>query len=78
MTTTMPRVTTERIAVLTPCPICGVGELIAVDLSAILTTPDDGVSTLRVKASSKALEHWCATQAPAPDLFAVPDRTDAE
>ena len=60
---------------LLPCPRCLQLEVITVDLSPVLTTPGEGVATLRVKAVSKALEHWCSSVQSAATLF---DDTDAE
>lgn len=65
-----PRISTGRLyAVETPCPTCGRLEVIAVDFTAVLTTPSEGVATLKLKAASKALEHWCGVEATAHTLF---------
>ena len=67
-----PRISTGRLyAVETPCPRCGVLEVIAVDLTAVLTTPSEGVATLKLKAASKALDHWCGTVGTVTTLFDV-------
>jgi hypothetical protein len=55
-----PRIGTGQLyAVEVICPMCGRLELIAVNLGAVLTTPGEGVPALKVKATSKALDHWC-------------------
>jgi hypothetical protein len=65
-----PRISTGRLyAVETPCPGCGRLEVIAVDLTAVLTTPSEGQATLKVKAASKALDHWCGVEATVHTLF---------
>lgn len=62
----MNRVGCELVAVEIACPRCSMLEVITVDLSAVLTTPGNGVSSLRVKAASKPIEHWCSSlQSPA-------------
>lgn len=57
---TVPRVTTQLIAVETPCPQCGVLEVIGVNLMPVLTiASSDGPSALKVKCMTKPIEHWC-------------------
>lgn len=48
-----------------PCPRCGVIEEILVKLSAVLTTPEDDGSTIRVRLKGKARDHDCITDAAA-------------
>lgn len=72
-----PRVGMQLLAAEVPCPTCGRLEVIAVELAAVLTVPDDGVATLRVKAKSKALDHWC-TSATTDTVGSLFDTADGE
>lgn len=42
-----------------PCPRCGSLEPIPVALSTVLQVPSDDLTTLRVKAKTKAVPHSC-------------------
>jgi hypothetical protein len=42
-----------------PCPRCGVVEEILVAIRSVLTTPEDGPGSLRVKIKGKARDHDC-------------------
>lgn len=41
------------------CPRCGVIEEILVRVGVVLTTPDDGSGSLRVRIKGKARDHDC-------------------
>lgn len=46
-------------AIEAPCPRCGQIELVLAGISSTLTTPQDGIPSLRVKLKGKAVDHDC-------------------
>lgn len=42
-----------------PCPRCGQIEHVGIALSTVLTTPQDATASLKVKSSSKGVDHDC-------------------
>lgn len=74
----MPRVPAGLVAVELVCPRCGVLEVIAVGLSAVLTTPTENPPTLAVKAKATKLEHWCQPNGAPATLFSVPAPADTD
>ncbi|MGY4645896.1 hypothetical protein [Cellulomonas sp. URHB0016] len=70
-----PNLTTGTYWVDLPCPRCGVLAAVSVHLGSILTTPDDAGASLRLKAKSKPVDHWCGARPMinAPDLSLFED-----
>ena len=59
---TTPNLTTGTYWVDLPCPRCGVLTPVSVHLSSTLTMPDDAGASLRLKAKSKPVDHWCGAR----------------
>lgn len=59
-----------------PCPRCGALEVIGVHLASVLTTPQDEIPSLRVRAKAKPVDHDCRQFTLSLDEIRARERTE--
>ena len=72
-----PNLTTGTYWVDLPCPRCGVLTPVSVHLGSTLTTPDDTGSSLKLRAKSKPVDHYCGARPLVNRDLSLFDDTDA-